>query len=191
MTKTWVIADTHFGHEGVCRFTLDDGVTPLRPWVDAKSMDEALIQNWNSVVSPQDRVYVLGDLAINRKAVHTIGRCNGRKVLVKGNHDIFKLSDYSSHFDDIRAYVVKKTPQGGKLIMSHIPIHEESLGRWGLNIHGHLHSHTVKKKTKYNTLVEDKRYVCVSVEQTNFTPITLEEAVSRGIPEDSGFYKHD
>lgn len=191
MTKTWVTADPHWGHAGVCRFMGPDDATKLRPWDDPEEMDAAMIKNWNAVVSPQDRVYVLGDLAINRKAIHKIGLCHGRKVLVKGNHDIFALKDYLPYFDDIRAYVVKKTPQGGKLIMSHIPIHEESLGRWGLNVHGHLHSQTVKKKTQYNTLVEDKRYVCVSVEQTNFTPITLEEAVSRGVPEDFGFYKHD
>ncbi len=191
MSKTWVTADPHWGHAGVCRFTLDDGVTKLRPWDNPDDMDVDMIKAWNAVVKPEDRVYVLGDLAINRKSVPTIGRCHGRKVLVKGNHDIFALKDYLPFFDDIRAYVVKKTPQGGKLIMSHIPIQEESLGRWGLNIHGHLHAHTVKKRTKYNTLVDDKRYVCVSVEHTNFAPITLEEAVSRGVPEDSGFYKHD
>ena len=191
MTKTWVTADPHWGHAGVCRFTLDDGVTKLRPWDNPDDMDVDMIKAWNAVVKPEDRVYVLGDLAINRKSVPTIGRCHGRKVLVKGNHDIFDLKDYLPFFDDIRAYVVKKTPQGGKLIMSHIPIHEESLGRWGLNIHGHLHAHTVKKRTKYNTLVDDKRYVCVSVEQTNFTPILLEEAVARGVPEDTGWYKHD
>lgn len=28
MTKTWVISDTHFGHQGVCDFTQADGVTP-------------------------------------------------------------------------------------------------------------------------------------------------------------------
>lgn len=189
MSRTWVIADNHFGHKGVCEFLAPNGVDKLRPWNCPNEMDEALVENWNEVVDPKDRVYVLGDVAINRKAVQTIGRCHGRKVLVKGNHDIFALKDYLPFFDDIRAYVVKKTPQGGKLIMSHIPIHEESLGRWGLNIHGHLHAHTVKRVS--NPSFDDTRYVCVSVEQTNFTPITLEEAVSRGVPEDSGFYKHD
>jgi calcineurin-like phosphoesterase family protein len=168
LTKTWVYADPHFGHAGVCKFLRDDG-TPLRPWDDPQEMDEALVKNWNERVHPQDRVYLLGDVCINRRAIPTLGRLMGRKVLIKGNHDIFKITDYLPYFDDIRAYVVHKNPYGGKLIMSHIPIHPESLGRFGINVHGHLH---------YNT-VGDPRYVCVSVEHTDYAPLELHEAVKR------------
>ena len=28
MSKTWVIADPHFGHQGVCNFKQADGVVP-------------------------------------------------------------------------------------------------------------------------------------------------------------------
>jgi calcineurin-like phosphoesterase family protein len=178
--QSWVVADPHFGHNGVTQFTLDDGCTPLRPWDTPDEMDEELVKRWNDVVGPNDRVNLLGDVVINRRCLVTLGRLNGRKRLVKGNHDIFKLKDYLPYFDDIAAYHVMKTPQGGKLIMSHIPIHPESLGRWGLNIHGHLHANRVMK----NGLEPDLRYVCVSVEHTNFAPITLEEAISRGVPED-------
>ena len=161
MTKTWLIADPHFGHWGVCKFLNDDG-TKLRPWDNPDEMDEALINNWNRVVSDRDRVYVLGDLAINRRAVPTVGRCNGRKVLVKGNHDIFKIDDYLPYFDDIRAYVVQPA---NKLIMSHIPIHPQQLSeRFTLNIHGHLHSRKI----------DDPRYKCVSVEHIDFTPVDLD-----------------
>lgn len=183
MKNTWVVSDTHFGHLGVCKFTHDDGVTPLRPWDCPNEMDEALVANWNSVVGEFDRVYHLGDVVINRRCLATLHRLNGKKVLVKGNHDIFELKDYLPHFEDIRAYVVKKTPQGGKCIMSHIPVHEESLGRFGMNIHGHLHANVVKTKVR-NKVVPDLRYVNVSVEQINFTPILLEEAIARGTPQD-------
>jgi calcineurin-like phosphoesterase family protein len=167
LSKTWITADTHFGHLGVCKFLRRDGVTKLRPWDNPDEMDEALIKNWNSVVKDEDRVYHLGDVVINRKALHTLYRLNGRKVLVKGNHDIFKLKDYLPFFDDIRAYIVKKTGDGRKVIMSHVPIHPDSLGRFGVNIHGHLHADKI----------DDKRYLCVSVEHTNFTPIEFGEAV--------------
>lgn len=177
MTKTWVIADPHFGHWGICKFTQADGVTPLRPWDNPDDMDEALISNWNAVVEPKDRVYILGDLCINRKAVHTVGRCNGRKVLIKGNHDIFQLDDYIPYFDDIRACQVMKGPEG-KVILTHIPIHPESLGRYGVNIHGHLHSNRIMKwdgNVGQNEI--DDRYICVSVEHTNFTPLDLNTIV--------------
>jgi calcineurin-like phosphoesterase family protein len=32
MRTTWLIADTHFGHLGVCKFLRNDGITKLRPW---------------------------------------------------------------------------------------------------------------------------------------------------------------
>lgn len=164
MTNTWVTADPHFGHWGVCKFLREDG-SKLRPWDDPDSMDDALIENWNSVVGLKDRIYVLGDLCINRRALPTISRCNGRKVLVKGNHDIFKLDEYTSYFDDIRAYVVMPNFKGTtKLIMSHIPIHSDSLGRFGYNVHGHLHDRAL----------DDERYLCVSVERTNFKPVNLD-----------------
>lgn len=186
MTKTFVTSDSHFGHIGVTKFLRTDG-SKLRPWDDITNMDEALVHNWNAVVAPQDRVYHLGDVVINRRHLATLHRLNGRKVLVKGNHDIFKLSDYTPHFDDIRAYIVKKTPQGGKCILSHIPIHEESLGRFGLNIHGHLHANVVMRKDRWGKETMDLRYVNVSVEQTNFAPILFEDAIARGVPEDIVF----
>lgn len=166
MTRTWVTADPHFGHAGVCKFLRDDG-TKLRPWDSPDEMDEALVENWNRVVGDKDRIYLLGDVVINRRCLKTLERLKGRKVLVKGNHDIFKLSDYLPYFDDIRAYVVQHTQDKRKVIMSHIPIHPESVGRFGINIHGHLH---------YNK-VDDPRYLCVSVEHTNFTPLDLMEAL--------------
>lgn len=170
MVKTWVISDLHLGHENVCtKFTREDG-SPLRPFACADEMDRALIDNWNSVVSPQDRVYVLGDVVMRKQHLYKFDQMVGRKVLVKGNHDIFEAKEYLKYFDDLRSYVVKKTKEGGKLIMSHIPVHPESLGRFGLNIHGHLHANNLS----------DSRYVNVSVEQTNYFPIELEEAIKRG-----------
>lgn len=167
MTNTWVIADTHFGHRGVCKFLKEDG-SKLRPWDDPDEMDEALVSNWNSVVKDNDRVYLLGDVAINRHALQTLYRLKGRKVLVKGNHDIFKLKEYLPHFDDIRACVVKKNQDGNKVILTHVPIHPDSVGRFGTNIHGHLHANKI----------DDPRYVCVSVEQINFTPKLLSNVTS-------------
>lgn len=172
MSRTFVYADPHFYHEGVCKFTRSDG-SKLRPWDDAQTMSENMIAWYNEVVHPEDRVYILGDVAMNRKALdRSIPRLNGRKILVKGNHDIDKLSYYSQYFDDIRAYVVKKG-----FIMSHIPIHEGSMGRWQINIHGHLHYQTVQSYTDRGDYEPDERYVCVSVEHTNYRPKLLDDVL--------------
>ena len=177
--RTWVTADTHFGHQLMAK---------LRPWDTIEEHDEAIIDNWNSLVAPQDRVYVLGDLCMSRRHVGTISRCNGKKVLVKGNHDIFKLKDYLPHFDDIRAYIVK--PKHG-LIMSHIPIHPQSMGtRYRLNVHGHLHENIITETQMMRTIegtgirhcdphqVPDTRYRCVSMEQTDYQPVDLMEIIN-------------
>jgi calcineurin-like phosphoesterase family protein len=164
--RTWVAADHHFGHANILNFKRDDG-TPLRPFKSQEEHDETIIKNHNNVVSHEDRVYMLGDVCIRRPFRHLLGRLNGRLVLVKGNHDIFKLEDYKPYFDDIRSYVVQKDHDGNKVILSHIPIHPESVGRFGTNIHGHLHYQSI----------DDPRYVCVSLEHLDYAPIEVHQAL--------------
>jgi calcineurin-like phosphoesterase family protein len=52
------------------------------------------------------------------------------------------------------------------ILLTHIPVHPSELRRGVLNVHGHLHARSVG----------DARYVCVSLEQTNFSPVPLELA---------------
>jgi len=153
------ISDTHFGHGNILNFR-DKENNRVRPFVSVEEMDEALIQNWNKVVRPQDKIYHLGDVAIPRKGLDCLSRCNGDKVLVRGNHDIFRLKDYVKYFRDVRGYVVLEN-----YLASHIPVHPDSKGRFKKNIHGHLHTNNL----------EDDFYINVSVEQINFTPIAWEE----------------
>lgn len=163
MTKTWVISDTHFGHEKTCSvFKRNDG-SPLRPFKDADEMDFEMIKRWNEIVDDGDRVYHLGDVVIARKNLWKISQLKGRKALVRGNHDLFKTKDYlDAGFDEIHGVVVLSD-----VILTHIPIHPDSLSRWAIgNIHGHLHANEL----------EDKRYLCVSVEQTDYRPMLLDDA---------------
>lgn len=173
--NTFLIADLHFGHQGMCVFTRDDG-SKLRPWVNADEMDEALIENWNETVGVKDKVYVLGDVALNPKHLRTIWGCHGDKVLIKGNHDQAKLSQYAGYFRDVRAYW-----QLAGCLLSHIPIHPESLSRWHANIHGHTHYRRVLKDGQI-----DPRYFCVSVEQIDYRPIALDAVIKRLPPTSAG-----
>jgi hypothetical protein len=74
------------------------------------------------------------------------------------------------------------------MILSHIPVHEASLGRFGVNIHGHLHSNRVRKARGVDARTGavlygdeiDVRYHCVCVEQTpDFAPILFEDVIAR------------
>ena len=176
MPSVFLVSDTHFGHTGVCRFTRNDGVTKLRPWDNADEMDEALVKAWNERVRPTDKVYHLGDVVINRRALGIMRRLNGDKVLIRGNHDIFKDDDYREHFRELRAYHVMNG-----MILSHIPIHSESLGRFGTNIHGHLHANRVMLPGFNGKITDivDVRYHCVCVEHTDFAPILFEDVIQR------------
>ena len=176
MPSVFLVSDTHFGHTGVCRFVRNDGVTKLRPWDTAEEMDEFMVKAWNERVRPTDKVYHLGDVVINRKALGIMRRLNGDKVLIRGNHDIFKDTDYREHFRELRAYHVMNG-----MILSHIPIHSESLGRFGVNIHGHTHANRVMLPGFNGKITDivDVRYHCVCVEQTDFAPILFEDVVKR------------
>ena len=174
MPSVFLVSDTHFGHAGVCRFLRDDG-TKLRPWDNPDEMDEYMVKAWNETVKPTDKVYHLGDVVINRKSLSIMHRLNGDKVLIRGNHDIFRDDEYRQHFRELRAYHVMNG-----MILSHIPIHTESLGRFGVNIHGHLHYNRVKiQKHAGAKPVIDTRYHCVCVEQTDFKPILFEDVIKK------------
>jgi calcineurin-like phosphoesterase family protein len=177
--NTFLISDSHFGHKGTTIFMNDDG-TKMRPWDNVEEMDEAMVERWNKVVRPKDKVYHLGDVVINRRCLATLGRLNGEKVLIKGNHDLFRLEEYTPYFKDIRGSHVLD-----KHLLTHVPIHPASLDRWECNIHGHLHTYRVMGKRWYRDEedewnyaedVIDKRYFSVCVEQpyVDYTPIPFE-----------------
>lgn len=178
--KTWLISDTHFLHNNVYKFTNYDG-TKTRPWNSAAEGDAAMIDRWNSVVAPRDRLIHLGDVSMPRKGLKVLSQLNGRKILIHGNHDVFKTKDFMEYFDEIVG-----TRKMGKFILSHYPIHPGSIPQWAhANIHGHLHGNVVMRdvpnkwfpwKSKREP---DPRYINVCVEHTNYTPIDFEEIVSR------------
>jgi calcineurin-like phosphoesterase family protein len=181
MPSVFLYSDPHFGHANICKFTNYDG-TPLRPWDDVNEMDEEMVRRYNEAVGPKDKTYFLGDIVINRKHLSILDRLNGDKVLIKGNHDIFRLSDYTGYFRDIRAYHVMNG-----CIMSHIPISKDSIARFGCNIHGHTHGNRVRKprgvdaktgEILYSDAI-DPDYYSVCVEHTDFKPILFEEVIQR------------
>lgn len=174
--NTFLVSDTHFGHIGVTQFLNKDG-SKLRPWDNIEEMDEALVENWNKVVRPKDKVIHLGDVVINRRALPILSRLNGTIELVKGNHDVFRLDEYTPYFKNIHG-----AKQFDGYILTHIPVHPYQMERFAGNIHGHLHSEKVMEEVE--TLmgyisVEDTRYTCVSVEQIDYTPISWDDLKKR------------
>lgn len=182
MANRFVISDTHFGHTNSWeKFKLPNG-DPLRPFTSTEEMDETMVERWNAVVRPQDTVYHLGDVVINKKSLHHVKRLNGKKRLVRGNHDIFKDEDYREvGFESlygVRVFV-------DQFILSHIPLHPESVTeRFRVNVHGHLHANEVMLSaidmdTNATKQYIDPRYLCVSVENTDYRPLSFDEVEAR------------
>jgi calcineurin-like phosphoesterase family protein len=171
MRNVFLIADLHFGDSDMVTI-LDGNTNPLRAFKSIQDHDEALIENWNKVVThPSDKVYVLGDVAQNRKDIENFGKLNGKKILIKGNHDIYEMKEYAKYFKDIRA--THRLENG--ILMSHIPVHPDTFGKaHKMNVHGHIHERRVMEFKPDNLgYTIDPRYFCVSCEHINYTPIEL------------------
>jgi calcineurin-like phosphoesterase family protein len=173
MKNVFLIADLHFGDSDMVTLVKEDG-HPMRPFKSVEEHDATLIENWNKVVThPSDKVYVLGDVAQKRKDIENFSKLNGKKILIKGNHDIYEMKEYAKYFKDIRA--THRLDNG--ILMSHIPVHPSTFGKaHKVNVHGHVHDKRVLRDKYFpsdGTIEIDPRYFCVSCEHINYTPMEL------------------
>jgi len=82
MKNTWFIADTHFGHANIIRYS-------KRPFTNVDEHDRQLIENWNRSVHAGDDVFHLGDFAFRdrERGLKIFEQLNGTIFLIEGNHD--------------------------------------------------------------------------------------------------------
>lgn len=101
----WLSSDYHFGHERI--ITLSN-----RPFKDVSHMNEMLVQNHNAVVAPDDHVYVLGDVALGSflNSIQYVGRMNGIKHLVVGNHDKLFIDPETKNIEKAQKYAERFRP---------------------------------------------------------------------------------
>ena len=155
--KTYMIADLHFGHQNIIKY--------CRPeFANVDEMDKTIIENWNNVVSPEDEVFVLGDLSLSADydfVKSCIQQLNGKKSLILGNHDNFTIEQYySMGFDFVSKYpIIYK----GFYLLSHEPLFVTEMMPF-MNIYGHVHDSAI-----YET--RTSRGWCVCVERHNYYPV--------------------
>lgn len=159
------ISDTHFSHDNILKFVNYEGDRVRPEFTSGEEMNEALIENWNRVVSPSSKIYHLGDVTMDLKSYHSImPRLNGRKRLILGNHDNFKMSEYTRYFEKI----LESWQPIRRLLFTHRPVlmgGEEGSGK--INVHGHVHRTRNQKITP--------QHLNISCEMTNYTPIHWDE----------------
>lgn len=81
--QTWFTSDPHFGHDNVINFC-------KRPFKDMNEMMNKIREKWNAKVSPEDQVIFVGDVFFyldKSEAKAYLDSLNGKKMLVRGNHD--------------------------------------------------------------------------------------------------------
>lgn len=148
------IADLHFSDERILKYE-------NRPFKNAEEMNEQIIQNWNSVVTSDDKVFVLGDVG----EASFVKELSGKKYLIKGNHDIHYNNFYrDSGFDEVYDVPII---YDNYWILSHEPLYVNSNMPYA-NIFGHVHNNPSYKDCSCQSF-------CVSVERIKYAPIQFDE----------------
>ena len=165
-------SDLHLDHANMLKFEPES-----RPFLNVEEMNETIIQNWNAKVKPGDEVYILGDFCFDTDGSRTnqfLKRLNGRKYLIKGNHDHFlKGKNFDkSLFEWIKDYAVIKD-NDNVVVLFHYPI-----AVWDRKHHGaiHLYGHIHSNKDDHHPMTYDLGNAYnVGVDVQDMEPKTLEE----------------
>ena len=181
MSKTFYIADLHFGHNNIIRYD-------NRPFVNADEMDNVLIHNWNKVVSNEDATYILGDVSWwnESKTVDILNQLNGVKILIKGNHDDISQK-FAKCFSGIMDYA-EYNDSGTMVIMSHYPMpFWNGQFRDTIHLYGHVHN-SHQWNIMENWMTEARALQDIPMRAYNvgcmmdwmkYTPRTLNEIIHR------------
>ena len=181
--NTWFTSDLHFGHRNMVNWRNNRGCN----FADADEMNEFIIERYNSVVKPEDTVYLLGDLVMGTIAdnLPLLERLNGTKFSTIGNHD--RPFDCKPH--RYQEWIDKYQEQGVKFVsdfmwcdsfgsfsVSHFPFsgdHTDKVrfldrrpvdkGQW--LVHGHVHE----------AWQVNGRQINVGVDVWDFEPVSLEQ----------------
>lgn len=162
--KTFITSDIHFSHANIIKYC-------DRPFTNVDKMDKALINNWNSVVGPQDLVYNLGDLSFRRSKhlewyQNTLRKLNGRHILILGNHDYLKPFQYiACGIESVHTSLII-----GDVLLAHDPAIATAMPKDMMMFCGHVHD-TFKK------LNSPKKILNVGVDIWNYKPILWDEAI--------------
>ena len=185
--KIFFSSDQHFGHRNVVKFC-------NRPYADEKEMGKALIENWNSVVGPDDIVFTMGDFFWfndSHSIKKVVNQLNGTIYIVLGNHDkkeSFRrcdpekliIVDGVTHIflrceDENRWY--EKTFE---IVCCHYPLMTWShRDRGAINLFGHIHSGWLRPSDDYDQDLPlwTGQQLDVGVDNQDFKPVSFEDVL--------------
>jgi calcineurin-like phosphoesterase family protein len=160
-------SDTHFGHKNIIKYS-------NRPFSSVEEMNRIIIENWNKVVNQKDDIYHLGDFGLTNtnEIVKILKRLNGKKYLIRGNHDKEIRGDALGYFQWIKDYYqLKYRKNNGDKQM--IVLCHYGFEVWNNSHHGsyHLHGHSHGSLFTPNYM----RRLDVGVDVQGFQPISIEK----------------
>lgn len=170
--KVWFTSDLHFWHKNICKYC-------NRPYNTVEEMNQAIVDNWNSVVKDDDVVFVLGDLGFCgiEKLRILISQLKGTIIVIQGNHDSNKVlatlynEKLIDNFDRLMSIEVggdEECPDQ-RLVLCHFPMidwSDKERGAW--MIHGHQHQ--LPETPSCSVMHWD-----VGVDKNGMTPISFEQ----------------
>lgn len=175
------LGDNHFLHGKIIEYC-------ERPFANAEEQDAKMIALWNATVRPGDMVIHLGDIIFTAgmadRIKEIISKLNGRKILVRGNHDKKGNLWYLSNGFDFVCDRFSWDYNGKRILFVHNPAHvsNDELHRYDYVLHGHCHNN-VPFLTKKRITGDDKRefttFVNMSVEHIKYTPMPLIPLLNR------------
>ncbi len=152
-------ADLHFDHDNIIRYC-------DRPFNSRNHMNAALISKWNSIVTPEDKVFVLGDYSLtdNKQQIKKwTSKLNGEKHLILGNHDMLKAFDYvDCGFSSVHTALQLED----NIFLAHDPAIKTALPKDSWLLHGHIHN-----LWKENI---NKKLINVGVDVWDYKPVSIE-----------------
>ncbi len=80
------VSDTHFNHANIIRYCNRIDPATGNQFVDANTMNECMVDNWNAVVGEHDTVYHMGDFGFGNVR-DVVRKLNGKITLLVGSHD--------------------------------------------------------------------------------------------------------
>lgn len=169
-SQVFFTADTHFGHANIIKYC-------HRPFATVEEMDDALVRNWNAVVSPDATVFHLGDFALDSKErwKELFERLNGKeKYLIIGNHDKGRISDgYDPGFTEIFDRICIDV-DGQMVLLNHTPLENLAPDVW--QFYGHVHSGPLNYDNKALPLLQtlSPTQYDVGVDNNGFRPVSFE-----------------
>ena len=180
----YFISDLHFGHVNALSFD-------NRPFTEIEKHDEALIKNWNERVGIDDEVYVLGDISFHNatKTAEIFSSLNGKKHLIKGNHDgkLLKGTLVRNQFVEICDYKELYVGDNKYVVLSHYPIVCFRGHYYGwVHLYGHVHDSYEWNIVQHQKFLMEQLYdkqcnmfnVGCMIPYMNYCPRTLEEIIN-------------